>query len=140
MELRVSSAARAVMLAAAARAGAEECCGLLWGTPGDAPRITRAEPCANVADDRRRRFEIDPAALIAAHRAMRAAEGPGGAETLLGYYHSHPTGPAVPSTTDRAQAAHDGRIWAIIALAADPPVTFWRDECNDFVAIAAMEG
>ena len=69
--------------------------------------------------DPARHFEIDPAALIAAHRAAR-----GGGPEVLGYYHSHPTGRAEPSDTDRAQASGDGRIWAIVAQGR---VQLWRD-------------
>ena len=43
--------------------------------------------------------------------ARRAQAGP----QVLGYYHSHPRGPAHPSVTDRDEAAHDGLLWAIIA-------------------------
>jgi proteasome lid subunit RPN8/RPN11 len=43
---------------------------------------------------------------------------------VIGYFHSHPTGAPVPSATDRAMAARDGRIWAIIA---GNDVRFWAD-------------
>jgi proteasome lid subunit RPN8/RPN11 len=74
---------------------------------------------ANVASDPLVRFEIDPAALFAAHRAARAD----GLE-LLGYFHSHPTGHPRPSATDCAHASGDARAWAIVAGAE---VAFWRD-------------
>lgn len=64
----------------------------------------------NVAEDPERRFEIDPAALFAAIRGERA-----GGPMLVGYYHSHPTGHAEPSETDRAMAAGDGKLWLIVA-------------------------
>ena len=115
----------ATLLAEAARAHPRECCGLLLGQGG---RIERAQPAANVHPDPQRHFEIDPAALIAAHRAARA----GGAE-VLGYYHSHPTGDPAPSATDRASAARDGRVWAICASGA---VRWWRDGANGFEALS----
>jgi proteasome lid subunit RPN8/RPN11 len=95
------------MLDAAAAAMPSEACGLLLGA-GD--RIERATIAANVASDRARRFEIDPAHLFAAHRAAR-----GGGGTILGYWHSHPSGLAEPSATDAAMADADGRIWVIVA-------------------------
>ena len=98
------------------RAAPEECCGLLLGR---GPLVDEAHPAANVAGERRRRFEIDPQALVDAHRAARAG-GPG----VVGYYHSHPSGRAEPSATDRAMAAGDGRVWAIIG---ETGVAFWRD-------------
>ena len=88
--------------------GAEEKCGLLRGR---GQRVLRADPAANVASAPATTFEIDPAALIAAHRAERRR---GGLE-LLGYYHTHPSGDAMPSETDAACAAPDGKLWLIAA-------------------------
>ncbi|MEO7688160.1 MAG: M67 family metallopeptidase [Sphingomonas sp.] len=83
-----------------------EICGLLYGSRG---RIAEAEACANVATDPARAFEIDPAALFAAHRRARA-----GGAAVIGHYHSHPSGAAVPSARDAAQAMGDGALWLIL--------------------------
>ncbi|HUQ13121.1 MAG TPA: M67 family metallopeptidase [Novosphingobium sp.] len=120
MTLVVARGVIEALLAEAARRDPEECCGLLLGE-GDIDAITST---ANVAAEPHRRFEIDPAALIAAHKASRA----GGAQ-IAGYYHSHPAGIAEPSATDRALAARDGRVWAIVAGRS---VTFWRDAPGGF--------
>lgn len=109
------------LLAEAARHAANECCGLLLGTGAVIDRIV---PTYNVAAEPARHFEIDPQALIAAHRAERA-----GGPRILGYYHSHPTGRTEPSATDQASAAGDGKVWAIIA---GGDVTFWRDDGPGF--------
>ena len=93
------------MTAAARRAAPDEACGLLLGRD---MHIDSFVETVNVAPDPRRLFEIDPVHLIAAHRAQRE----GGPE-LIGYYHSHPAGPPRPSATDTAQAASDGKVWAI---------------------------
>lgn len=106
MDVRISTGLRARITAAAA-ASSDEICGLLFGAP-DA--IEAALPCRNVAADPHRRFEIDPAALIAAYRATR-----GGGPALLGCYHSHPGGDATPSAQDAADAAADGSLWLIVA-------------------------
>lgn len=124
MELRVTRAAIEHIRAAAADAHPEECCGLLLGRDG---MVREARPAANLAKDRRRHFEIDPQALIDAHRAARA-----GGPAVIGYYHSHPTGRPEPSATDRLHAAHDGSVWAIVASGA---VAFWRDDEEGFVAL-----
>lgn len=124
MEIRLTSGALATLASEATRAHPRECCGLLLGHGG---LVDQAVPAANVHPDPERHFEIDPAALIAAYRAARA----GGPE-LIGYYHSHPAGTAVPSATDRAMAGGDGRIWAIIAGAK---ITLWRDEPEGFVPL-----
>lgn len=87
-----------------------------------------ARAATNVALDPLRHFEIDPTALIAAHRAAR-----GGGPPVIGYYHSHPTGHPVPSATDCEHAAGDGSIWAIVA---DGAVAFWRDGASGFAALS----
>lgn len=122
--VRVAAAALATMRAAAAQAAPAEACGLLLGE-GD--RIERAQPTANVAADPLGRFEIEPAALIAAHRAARA-----GGPALVGYFHSHPTWDPRPSAVDREHASCDGRVWAIVAAGA---VTFWRDTAAGFAPV-----
>lgn len=107
----ISRAALAAARAHAATVPGREVCGLLLGataTDGSV-RIDAAQPCANVAADPATAFEIDPAALIAAHRAARH-----GGPAVIGCYHSHPRGPARPSPRDAAQAAGDGQIWLIL--------------------------
>ncbi|MET0361887.1 MAG: M67 family metallopeptidase [Sphingobium sp.] len=85
---------------------ATEICGLLLGGQG---RVDTFLASANVAADPARRFEIDPAVLIAAHRAARH-----GGPAIVGCYHSHPSGRAVPSAADAAQAAPEGMLWLIV--------------------------
>lgn len=105
MTVTIASALLRQIADAAATSPHAEICGLLFGTR-DA--VTAAAPCRNVAVDPTRRFEIDPAALLAAHRAARE----GGAR-IVGHYHSHPSGLAVPSARDAADAAPDGLLWLI---------------------------
>lgn len=120
--LSISAGALAAMRSEAARANPQEACGLLLG---QGTHIASAIPAVNIHPEPQTHFEIDPQALIDAHRAARA----GGAQ-VLGYYHSHPTSRARPSATDAAMASGDGRVWAIIGEASD--VTFWRDGENGF--------
>jgi desampylase len=124
MDLEVTSGTIATLLEEATRAHPRECCGLLLGKGN---RVALAQPAANVHPDPESHFEIDPKALIAAHRAAR-----GGGLELLGYYHSHPGGRAEPSAADQAAASGDGRIWAIVA---GGEVRFWRDQPGAFVAL-----
>lgn len=107
MTLAISSAALQRILDDAARSPDAEICGLLLGA---GLRVDAARACANVAADPRTAFEIDPAALIAAHRAARA-----GGAALIGHYHSHPGGAPVPSPRDAAAAVGDGAVWLIVA-------------------------
>ena len=124
MEIGVTSGVMATLLEEAAKAHPLECCGLLLG---QGVRVQTAQPAANVHPEPARHFEIDPAALIAAHRAARV-----GGPQVLGYYHSHPNGRAEPSATDAAQASGDSRIWAIIAAGE---VSWWRDTPGGFEAL-----
>lgn len=107
MLLRISSKSIAAIRAHAAETPDVEVCGLLFGTVEAVERVQR---CANVASTPATRFEIDPAALIAAHKAERA-----GGPKLIGHYHSHPNGVRAPSEADRAEAVDVGRFWLIIA-------------------------
>src|SRR3569623_348653 len=91
---------------------------------GNGLRINEARPCANVHSTPQTHFEIDPRALIDAPRAARA-----GGPALIGFYHSRPRGPREPSATDRAHAARDGKVWAIVA---EGRVRFWRDAAGGF--------
>lgn len=125
MAFRITRSALELMRREAARAAPEECCGILLGRPGT---VEEARPARNVAADRTRRFEIDPQTLVDAHRAARA-----GGLQVLGYYHSHPAGPAEPSATDRAMAAGDGRMWAIVG---ETDTTFWRDDEAGFARVS----
>ena len=120
MKLRVTREAIDRLQAEAKASGSKECCGLLLGDGA----VEAARPAANVAADPRRRFEIDPQALVDMHRAARE-----GGPSVIGYYHSHPTGLAAPSDTDRAMAAGDGTVWAIVG---EDGVTFWRDGRDGF--------
>ena len=105
--VRISSIALGDLIAAAGQSPDAEICGLLFGS-GD--RIEQVRPCANVAIDPREAFEIDPGALIAAHRSSRA-----GGPAMIGHYHSHPSGTPAPSPRDAAAAANDGALWLILA-------------------------
>ena len=124
MALEVSSTVIEMLLAEASEAHPRECCGLLFGSAG---HIERSSNAANVHPDPERHFEIDPRALIDAHRTARA-----GGALVVGFYHSHPNGLTEPSATDRELAAPDGMIWAIVAAGR---VTFWRSGDAGFEAL-----
>lgn len=124
MPLVLSPQAHAAILAAARAAHPREACGLLLGEGGC---VFAAPQAANVHPEPLRHFEIDPVALIAAHKAAR-----GGGPQVLGYWHSHPDGRAGPSAQDRAMAPGDGRAWAIAASGA---ITVWLDDDEGFTPL-----
>jgi proteasome lid subunit RPN8/RPN11 len=94
----------------------EEVCGILIGTDAGHRIILDAVPVANARqDERTRRYVIDAETL---RRVEREAEGEG--LSVIGFYHSHPDHPAVPSAFDREHswpwytyvivAVRDGRV------------------------------
>jgi proteasome lid subunit RPN8/RPN11 len=107
MRVKISRCVAEAIQREAAAAAPCEACGLLFGD-GDA--IAGFQVAENVAEEPEIRFEIDPAALFAALRAERS-----GGKRIAGYWHSHPSGNAVPSATDAAMAAPDGKLWLIVA-------------------------
>ncbi len=122
---QLSSALVKRLLAEARAAHPFEACGILLGKHGE---ISEVRSCINVHPEPARHFEIDPQALIDAHRAARC-----GGPDLVGYYHSHPSGPPEPSATDRASGTGDGRVWAIVG---EGSVGWWRDTRDGFVPLS----
>ena len=121
MTLEVSSAVIEQLLGEAKGTHPLECCGLLFGA---GLHIDEARACANVHSRPERHFEIDPQALVDAHRAARK-----GGPQIMGYFHSHPTGPPEPSAIDRANATGGGKVWAIVG---EGRVAWWRDTPQGF--------
>lgn len=125
MSIEVTSGVMVTLLAEAQAAAPRECCGLLLG---DGARIAEAVPAYNVSPEPLTRFEIDPAALMAAHKVARS-----GGPQLLGYFHSHPAGHPVPSATDCEHSTGDLRVWAIVA---GGEVAFWQDSGKGFTPLS----
>ncbi len=76
-----------------------ECCGLLLGTFAADGRKTTAEvmPISNAREEsaKRNRFLITPQELMRGERYARSRQ-----LDIIGFYHSHPDHPAVPSGYD----------------------------------------
>lgn len=105
-----------------------ECCGALIGD-GDYVRATHALP--NVTTEGpRRRFRIDDSDYLAAERQASVA-----GLSLLGFYHSHPDHPAVPSEYDLAHA-WPTFVYPIVSIVAGEAVALraWtlRDDRSAF--------
>jgi len=101
----------------------EECCGALLGRFVDGvPTVEVARAIANVrATARGRRFLVDPSDYLQVEQeaAQRGLE-------VLGFYHSHPDHPAVPSEFDR-QHAWPNLHYVIVTVEAAVPreITSW---------------
>jgi proteasome lid subunit RPN8/RPN11 len=81
-----------------ARAYPDECCGALLGD--ESGQVVEALELSNTSSlERRRRFLIGPDEYRAAEK--RATEI---GQTLIGFYHSHPNHPAIPSAFDLEHA------------------------------------
>jgi len=114
----------------------EEVCGVLAGSfDADRSTVETAHPTANVADDPRTRYAIDPAELLTTVERVEA-----GGLSVIGFYHSHPTGGPNPSETDVARATWGGYSYVICALDGAPFVGSWRwnaaEACFEREAVA----
>lgn len=101
----------------------EEACGVLGGVrePGDRLIVSRAVPTENVANTPATAYEITPERALETIERIEAA----GLEHV-GFYHSHPGGPATPSPTDRADATWIGYTYLIVGLDEEPRLRAWR--------------
>jgi proteasome lid subunit RPN8/RPN11 len=106
-----SSVADAV-IAHAKECRPRECCGILLGTTD---HISEAVPAGNLSEIPTR-FLVDPKAHIEARRAARAQ----GLE-VVGFYHSHPHSPALPSATDLAEAQYPECVHLIVGFVEGMP-------------------
>lgn len=118
--LRVAPELREEIEYQAAACSPYECCGALLGTwvcPGVAAGqavLSGLIAVENTATgDRRVQFSIHPQALLDTRLRARTQ-----GLTVVGYYHSHPQSPAVPSAEDR-RAAWPGWIYLIAGVGSE---------------------
>lgn len=90
----------------------QEVCGVLAGVFDDRmSRVSKAYRADNVASLPEMRYEIHPEQQYEIFERIEDS----GLE-IVGFYHSHPTGPPGPSATDAAQAAWPERSYVIVIL------------------------
>lgn len=101
MNLRVRDADLQSIRAHGASTYPHECCGLLIGQYHPSGKtVLEVHPLDNErADSRHNRFLISPETILRADRDARAR-----GLDVVGFYHSHPDAPAIPSEFDREQA------------------------------------
>jgi len=107
-ELRISRKLTNQLLHLAQQSPGSEICGFV-GSKNGLP--TSCYPVRNIAEHPEQRFLFDPAQQIAAMKKMRETN-----ENLFAIYHSHPSAPAAPSSTDLELAAYPEIYYLIISL------------------------
>ena len=99
--LQISKADYDLIRWEAERSYPNECCGILLGSiEGSQRTVSLTVTCENARrESQESRYSIDPEKVIAALKLARSR-----AETIVGFYHSHPDQPAKYSGTDLAEA------------------------------------
>jgi proteasome lid subunit RPN8/RPN11 len=99
--LQISKADYDLIRWEAERSYPNECCGILLGNIDGRQRTdSLTVTCENARQDSpENRYTIDQEKVIAALKLARSR-----AETIVGFYHSHPDHPSVYSVTDLAEA------------------------------------
>jgi len=106
-----------------------ECCGLLLGRFGPAGKIVNETyPISNAREEsaKRNRFLITPEELMKGERYARAHD-----LEVVGFYHSHPDSPAVPSQYD-LEHAWPTYSYIIVSTSADRATDLfsWEQELD----------
>lgn len=111
----VVDAVKQTIVDQAERTYPDECCGALLGTESDKGErmIVRAVPIVNTFEDDEKyhRFQITADDVLRVEHSARQS----GLE-LIGFYHSHPDHPAIPSDYDRD---HAWPFYSYIVLAVE---------------------
>jgi proteasome lid subunit RPN8/RPN11 len=122
MTLSLPSELRAEMLAHTREGAPEEVVGVLAGDHGaKKSEIKRCYRADNAAATPRTRYEIAPTEELDLLERIDAA-----GLDVVGFYHSHPRGPAEPSDTDARLAAWPDRSYVIVSLPAAAELGSWR--------------
>ena len=104
-----------------------ECCGLLLGRyETDAKVVRETYPISNAREEsaKRNRFLIEPVELMRGERYAREHD-----LEVVGFYHSHPDSPAVPSQYDLEHAWPTYSYIIVKTLADDATDLFsWEQE------------
>lgn len=119
MTLWLTQAQVNAILAHALRDAPREACGLIAGAGIRAEMVVAA---SNVADDPERRFVMGPVELA---RWLPEFEACG--LELLGFYHSHPAGPPIPSPADIQSCCYPDAVHVIVGMSNTyPELGAWK--------------
>lgn len=123
MAMHLRSDVLEAIRAHAAETFPEECCGFLIGQDGSERIATASLRARNSAtESKATRYVIDPLEIMKCEKES-AAKG----LRVLGYYHSHPDHPAVPSEFDRLNA-WPGYSYLIVSVISGHPagIRSWK--------------
>jgi len=106
-----------------------ECCGLLLGRyRADGKAVSETYPISNAREEsaKRNRFLIEPVELMRGERYAREHD-----LEVVGFYHSHPDSPAVPSQYD-LEHAWPTYSYIIVSTSADKAgdLFSWEQEAD----------
>lgn len=122
MTLELPDAIRQSIVDHASAGAPAEVVGILAGSRGERSTVERIYEATNAADTPRTRYEIAPEEEL---ELLDRVDDAG--LDVVGFYHSHPDGPAEPSPTDAELAAWPGRSYLVVSLAgAEPEIQSWR--------------
>jgi proteasome lid subunit RPN8/RPN11 len=133
--MRLDPAVRDDLFAHAREGDPEEVCGVLAGRrdPAGEDVVTASRRVANVADTPGTRYELDPAEQMVTMDELEEA-----GDEVVGFYHSHPRGPAGPSATDARLATWPDYLYCIVSL-PDGSVGAWRWTGEAFERVPVSE-
>ena len=110
--VRIATECHRAIVDHAERSFPQECCGLLVGREKEnVVWIGEIHESENLADDPTRWFEVDPTLRLQLQRGLR-----GSGRGIIGIYHSHPDGLALPSPRDLECAWEPDLIWLIMSI------------------------
>lgn len=122
LRLRLPAVERERMVAHARRESPREACGVLVGEREAAALVVRrAVPTRNDAAMPEARYRVAPEDLA---RAVVEAERDG--LDVVGFYHSHPRGPARLSSIDEAEASWHDAAYLLVWLAPSVGCAAWQ--------------
>lgn len=111
MRAQVRNTAWAAVEAHARQGYPQEVCGVLLGRAGETLQVQEAHPCSNRNVERAQdRYLIDPLQQMRFERDGRRR-----GLDVVGYFHSHPDHPALPSQTD-LELSWENLLYLIVSV------------------------
>lgn len=109
-----------------------EICGILGGTntTPDTATVQSVHKAPNAADHPQTEYRIDPETQYELIETIESTD-----QEVIGFYHSHPTGPPRPSHTDIERATWPGLSYSIVILSGRHPFIGswrWNDSTDTF--------